>query len=211
MSLRWKLGLATGGVLALGLAVLHDELEAQPPGRAIGRVAVLDVVSIFNQYRQTADINGQLEQRRLEVQRELDARDEKIEIKARELEAFHPDSADYGKRRRELLRMRIDRDTYMRLAEIEVRDLFTVWTRRTYDEICSLAGQMAKEQGYEVIIAREDLQEDIPDANALKQQIRLRKVIYADPGVDLTEAVLARLNREYEQKGKKPELGLLGF
>jgi len=210
MRMRKQVVIATGLALVAGLTAVISDLRAQAPGQAASTVAVIDIVKVFNEYRQTLDLNEEFDKRRREVQAEVDGRDVAIETKAKELEAFHPDSADYNQRRRDLLRLRVDRENYMRLAEMEVRDLFRIWTERTYEQICQTTAQVAKEQGFEIVMACEDLEENLPDANALKQQIRLRKVIYYDERMDITDQVLSRLNRDYEQKGKKPELGPLG-
>lgn len=207
-----KIGIG-GLVLALAAGSLFTEIRAQDPAPAASDcrcTAVIDIVRVFNEFKQTQDINAEFETRRREVQAEVDGRDRVIETHTRELEAFAPDSTDYTTRRRELMRLRIDRDNYMKLAEFEVRDLFRIWTRKTYDRICEVAAQVAERRGFDVVVIREDLEPDIPDANTLKQQIRLRKVIYSTPRVDITEDVLSRINSDYETEAKKPDLGRLG-
>ena len=74
----------------------------------------------------------------------------------------------------------------------------------------ALAAKVAQERGFDVVMTTETLDSDVPDANALKQQIRLRHVIYANPGVDLTQDVLGRLNRNYADQGKKPNVDRIG-
>jgi Skp family chaperone for outer membrane proteins len=209
MGTRKQMLVVAGLVMAVGAVAFIDELRAQGSMSAQGPVAVIDVVRVFNEFRQTQDLNEEFEKRRRQVQEELNARDVTLETKAGELEAFHPDSADYSKRRRELQRLRIDRENYMRFAEMEVRELFRDWTRRTYEQICQTAAEVARERGFEVVLAREELEEDLPDAAALKQQIRSRKVIFFNPENDITDQVLERLNRSYEQKAKRPELAPL--
>ncbi|UCG33448.1 MAG: OmpH family outer membrane protein [Phycisphaerales bacterium] len=209
MRTRKQIVVLAGLATALAAVLFIDELWAQGSTSAGGPIAVIDVVKVFNEFRQTQDLNEEFDKRRRQVQEELDARDVTLETKAGELEAFHPDSADYNKRRRELLRLRIDRENYMRFAEIEVRELFRDWTKRTYEQICQTAAEVARERGFEVVLAREELEEGLPDAAALKQQIRSRKVIFFNQESDITDQVLDRLNRSYEQKAKRPELAPL--
>jgi Skp family chaperone for outer membrane proteins len=214
--MRKQARIGIGGlVLALAAGLFFTETRAQDPASTpaaadCGCTAVIDIVRVFNEFKQTQDINAEFETRRREVQAEVDGRDRVIETQTRELEAFAADSTDYTTRRRELMRLRIDRDNYMKLAEFEVRDLFRVWTRKTYDRICDVAAQVAEQRGFDIVVIREDLEPDIPDANTLKQQIRLRKVIYSTPRVDITEDVLSRINSDYETKAKKPDLGPIG-
>ena len=209
MGTRKQMLVVAGVAMGVGAVAFIDELWAQGSMSAQGPVAVIDVVRVFNEFRQTQDLNEEFEKRRRQVQDELEARDVTLDTKAEELEAFHPDSADYNKRRRELQRLRIDRENYMRFAEVEVRELFRDWTRRTYEQICQTAAEVARERGFEVVLAREELEEGLPDAAALKQQIRSRKVIFFNPENDITDPVLERLNRLYEHKAKRPELGPL--
>ena len=209
MRKRLAAGILATAVLMCTLAIVINDLQAQSPGGAGGTIAVIDVVNVFNDFRQTLDLNEEFDKRRRQVQDELEARDLTLETKTKELEAFHPDSADYNKRRRELLRLKIDRENYMRLAELEVREMFRDWTEKTYQQICEMAGTVARERGFEVVLAREELEQGLPDAAALKTQIRSRKVIFHNPGNDITEEVLERLNRDYDQKTKQPTLAPL--
>ncbi len=205
---QFQVSPSSGGVRAPSSAGAPSTSAAHGGGR--GSTAVIDIVKVFNDFQQTMDLNAQFDQRRKEVQLEVDTRDGELNQRMRELEAFHPDSPEYGQRRREVLKLQIDRDNYLRLAEADVRDQFKLWTERTYVMICETAAKVAQERGFDMVMTTEALDSDVPDANALKQQIRLRHVIYANPAVDITQDVLARLNRDYSDKEKKPSVDKIG-
>jgi len=175
--------------------------RAQTPAAVPMRIAVVDVSKVFNEYQQTKDLNSQFDQRRKEIEAEAEKRREAINQKKLELDAFPPDSPDYLARHKELLRLQIELDVYLRVVEADLRRERKVWMEQTYKQITEAVARLAKQRGYALVLTYEELDTDVADEGALRQQIMLRKVIYADPRVDLTQPVLEELNRQYKRKG----------
>ena len=77
--------------------------------------------------------------------------------------------------------------------------------RTLFEDIKRMVSIVAIEKGIDVVLAAEQLPAQIPDANALKNQILMQKVLYFNPRVDLTSEVSARLNSEYQaRKAQSP-------
>ena len=66
-----------------------------------------------------------------------------------------------------------------------------------YEEVLQAVSDVAGQHGIDVVLynVRDELKGET--TNQLLQEMQDRKVLYASPEADLTEAVLARLNEQY--------------
>jgi Skp family chaperone for outer membrane proteins len=62
--------------------------------------------------------------------------------------------------------------------------------------------EIAQREGYDVVLYLSPPELVSYNPDAVKEQIRLRKVIYANPRIDITQAVVDRLNANYRAQPK---------
>ncbi len=184
--------------VALSAVVLSHSL-AQPAAApaAPTRVAVCDVVEIFNNYQRAKDLTAKLNERRKAIQAENDDRGKKIDDKQEEMKALKKGSKEYEARFNELQRMVLEREAWLKFQEtLAVREHHRL-TVEMYEEIQKMIGALAKERGVQIVLFRDP--ENITSQNTaeLLRQIGMRKVLYSDGSVDMTEDTLRRLNEAY--------------
>ena len=71
-------------------------------------------------------------------------------------------------------------------------------TEAMYREILDVIQTVAKEQGDTLVLYRDDIDLKSDSITELLSKITRRKVLYSDPGMDITDLVLARLNERYK-------------
>lgn len=197
-------------VVVCGLLVTQS--LGQPGGtaatKAASPIAVVDLVRIFNECAQIKDLNEVIRQKRDDITREGNQRKEVIEGKQTALSAFQPGKADYETRRRELLRLNTDANVWFKLMEDEVdRDMFH-WTRVIYEQTMEIAGQVARESGYAVVLHRSEFKpfEIEQSVQTLRRFIQDRSVVYNIPDVDITDIVVRRMDAAYAAGGGRKQL-----
>jgi len=184
-------------------------LLAQGAGAAAsGGVAVVDTVQIFNQYQQIVDLNAMLKARNDQLREETEAKKKVIEQKGQELSAFAPDSPDFLARQKELLRMRVDLDAFVRVKQFELQRTHVHWTRTTYNQILDTVEALATQRNLSLVLYKDEIDANANEMKALLQQIRARKVLYSADTIDLTSQVLEKLNADYKLRGGKNKLTL---
>lgn len=182
------------GVAWMGRSFAQNTVTVQPATR----VAVCDVVQVFNNYTKAKDLTAKLNARRDEIKAENDSRVKSIENMAMEIEGLREGSPEYETRMNEIQRLSIERQAWIQFQQqLTMRDHHRL-TREMYDEILVMIRNVSQENGIEIVLYH--MNEDIAseDTEQLLQQIQARKVLYASPQSDLTETVLARLNRAYD-------------
>lgn len=206
MRRNWMWGTAAV-VVAAALGHGLQRSSAQPAaGRAPTTVGVVNMMRVFNEYEQTKWLNQQFEQRKQEIQSELDQREQAIKKAQEALGYFAPDSPEYQKASWELIYKQADREGFLNAAEYQVAQDHRNLTLKTYRDIEAMIKTVAERYGIDIVLTYEDLQADVPDSQTLRQQIRFRQVIHHSEKTDITDAVLAELNATF-QRSPKPQLG----
>lgn len=188
----WLSVLAVGGVM---MARLHAQPGAAAPST---RVAVCDVVDIFNNYQRAKDLTATLNERRQGIKLENEKRGKEIDAIKMELEGLRKGSKEYEKRFNEMQRRTIDRQAWLQYEEaLAVREHHRL-TQEMYEQIRKMIATIATSRGFQIVLFRDP--EDLTSQNTseLLRLINMRKVLYSDSSVDITEETLRSLNAAYK-------------
>jgi Skp family chaperone for outer membrane proteins len=207
------------GILLFSLAVmgLRPPLSpAQSPGGApepvpapAAQVGVVDVVRVFDECDQIRDLNQILKEANEAYQKEAEVRKKVLAQRETELAAFAPDSPDYPPRRREFTRMSIEYNVWLQQSRAELaRDHFN-WTRVVYEECCKVVSEVARERGMTLVLQKRDFKPDLfseDDVDRIRQVIHGRNVVWFDASLDITDAVIKKMNQRYKERGGRAKL-----
>jgi len=175
-------------------------------------IAVLDLVRIFNECSQIQDLNQMIREKSEDFSKEATQRKKVIEDKQMELQAFKVGTPDWEARRKDLVRLNIEANVWLKVTEQQVEQEKFDWTRIIYEKAIQVATDTAKERGYDVVLQKTQFKpEDIePTVQNLRRVIQDRTVIYNVSDIDLTELVIRRMDNDYRLAGGKKVLGSPG-
>jgi len=174
-----------------------------PPGAApvtaatAGTAAVCDVVEVFNNYQRAKDLTAKLNDRREEIKAENKKRAESIDAIKMVLEGLKVGSKEYEDRFNEMQKLTIDRQSWLQFQEQMILREHQRLTREMYEQVLQTIAAIARERGFKVVLQRDKESLETRDTAELIQKIAMRKVLFSDESVDLTETVLTRLNQSY--------------
>jgi Skp family chaperone for outer membrane proteins len=201
MNTRWMLTILPAAAL-IAAAVTQSRAPAEQTKASASKIAVVDIVKVFNSYEQTKKLNELFDQKRESIKLEADKRRDVILGKRKNLESYKPDHPDYKALSEEAVRLEIDMKVWLQVMEQEIKDKHKFWLQKTYENICDVVATTAAKRGFELALTYEEINAaEIPDSNALRQQIVRRNVIYAAAQVDLTDEVLNELNLKFKSSG----------
>lgn len=200
-----KAALLIASAVIVGTLVLRDlPAQTKPPAATEApvstRLAVVDVVKLFANYQRAKDLDMKMADHRRALKVEDEKRTKQIDSIDQELKELNPSSAEYEKRAGEMTRLGIERDTWMKYEESrEMQERYRL-TEDMYKDITKAVAEVAAKQGFHVVLNSDDTAaETKPD---IFRKIERKKVVYADPSLDITDAVLSRLNEAYKAAGK---------
>jgi len=209
MKQGWWMGGLAGAVVGAVVFTTVSGLHAQNRrGSGTGKVACLDVGKIFNEYQRQKDLTEEMHVFEGEMQSEIGGRRGRIDSLQATLDAMSLDDPMLVKRQREMLQLQYDYKNWRDLMQADMAREVGLWTRKIYSEIMDATEQLAQREGYDIVLYKSPAELIGFDPEAVRDQIRSRKLLYANPTVDITQAVLDRLNADYRAQPKTQMLQL---
>ena len=192
-------------IAALTVYIGQSTAQTNMNSSSSGGTATISFLRVFNEAAQIQDLNVQIRQREQAFQAEAKQRQESIQVKQEMMAAFTAGSADYEARRKELMKMNIEANTWFQVTEAGIEEMKHDWTKLIYEQALEIIDKIAKERNYDAVLQYKAL----PPATertvqGIRRVIQERDVVYAKPSLDITEEVIRRLNQAYRAKVPQP-------
>jgi len=201
MASRWILAAGMGALAAVVVLGGRSDTNAQAVGVDPGKVAVVDVIRIFNECQQTKDVNERFQLRDEKFAGQRQKLKEAVDRKEDELEAFARGSKEYVERFKQWVQLQIDYGSAIKIHQRRIVRDQVFWTRRTYTQIVQAVEEVAKARGLLLVLYRDDMDLQTDDLQDLGSRLRDRKVVFSAAGLDITQDVLDKVNRDYRASG----------
>lgn len=180
--------------------VLFATLPGVRLASASPKIAVVNVATVSEKYQKTSDLETQFDALRKRLGQERDVLKDKLDRANRSLqEELKPGTEEYRLRKKEIAVMEAELQWFIDNEGQKVEKSLAESLRSIFDDIQSAVREVAEEQGVEIVLAADKLPGESPDSPAqARQMILLQKVLYWKPEVDLTNAVIDRLGKNYK-------------
>ena len=179
----------------------------QQGGEGSAKVAIVNIPEVSERYQKTADLEAMFEQRRKQLNEQRDAMQQQMEKTKRSLEEeLKPGTGEFEQRRKQLAMQEAELQWFAESEGQKIEMALAGSLRVIYDDIAAVVREVAEERGIDIVLAADQMPPAAPTTTQqVRQQIVLQKVLYWHPRVDLTEAVVARVNaRHAATKTPKP-------
>lgn len=176
--------------------------RAQQGGSAEAtRVAVVNMQEVITQSKQQQTFQSANAAKGQQLVAEEKTRRDEIAKLATELDPLVAGSAAWLNKRDQIQQKQIALEVWVRVAEQNSQLDLARQYAQAYQAATDAAEAIAKAQGYDVVLQSSGL----PDLMTLNIQqlqgvVQGRKVIYGADEVDITQAVLGRMNAEYDNR-----------
>ena len=198
MKSSWLTGLITGVAVGVAALAFSRSLQGQGGGAPLtGKIACVNVVQVLNDYQRQKDLVAEVGQLQDKLNIENRQRRDKIDTLQAELDRMDPDDPTMVQRMREMLALQIDYKNWADLKQADVAREFGLWSVRLYKEMTKVTEELARRDGYDVVLYRGEFQPVSMDPDQIKDQIRNLHVLYANPAIDISQQVLDKLNNDY--------------
>ncbi|HVU64363.1 MAG TPA: OmpH family outer membrane protein [Phycisphaerales bacterium] len=207
MSRRWLAGLALGlaGLGAAGPAhasritrpAPERPLEAAPVPPAAPVVATVDLEEVIKGLKEREDKEKALKGTQDDYQKRVnDLADEAKNAKSKlENMPDGPDKIAMAKTVREKL---IRAEFEKQYAERVLAEMKGEMLRELYNKINDAVQKVAKQNGYQLVLTSDaKVQVNPGDPDSILRAIALKRILYVDPSMDITNDIIQYLNNQY--------------
>jgi Skp family chaperone for outer membrane proteins len=204
---RWT-ALCVGAIGGTALFSATSGLLAQTPIRpGPTSIGCVDVRKLYDEYQRKKDLKDEVKEWQDRLERENQARRQRIDALVAALEVMDPNDPAALIRSRELIQIQVEYKNWADMMQAEMQREDGLWTARIYQEIVQAIEHVAKTQGLDLVVYRDEIQRT-SDPQRLFEQILGRKVLYANPRVDISQAVIDKLNGDYRGQPRAPMLSV---
>jgi Skp family chaperone for outer membrane proteins len=177
--------------------------SARPPRPAPAlRIACLDMAEVLRQYKKSDDLLQ-------DVKAQFDAGNSRIQQlvgQGRELEktlqdgTLDKDSPEYAEREKKVIQLSVNVKNFKSVKEKELKAGQAKALLGIYRDVAEAAQRVAEQNGYSLVLRIDREAEAARSYQSITQTLN-ESVLRHDPRDDITEAVIARLNRQYDEAG----------
>lgn len=190
------------------LLVLSVLMFVVPAARAQDRVGVINVGLVYAQLRESESIRVAFATRAQEVRNAEQTLQAKLQQLVTERDTlYRPGTPEHNQRTFDIAKQQSEGQFQIQFQQSELIGGYRTQTNQLFQKIYTATEAVAKERGFTVVVA--DAQplisaEEVARLNPQEFVALLasaRSVIYRADDVDLTNAVLTKMNAEYESAG----------
>jgi Skp family chaperone for outer membrane proteins len=199
MKSTWTV-LGTAGVVAVVCLLLADgATQAQAPGGRL-KYGVVDLGEVMRNLNEVQEMRTRLETRASEFRKEGEARQKKIEDVRFARDQEHPDSPKWFDLQKELNRLTVELELWTKFEKRDIELETREQQSRLYKRVLVAVQEVSTQMGLDMALQMDGIDLNDPNEVVTSQRMTLRSVIYAAPTIDLTKAVIARVNHTTGKK-----------
>jgi Skp family chaperone for outer membrane proteins len=185
-------------VMVVLMAAWSLTVQGQAAGTRPTRIAVADIEHIFNALDQRQAIEADLLGRRETLDADANRRRQEIVQLQEDLAVLVVGTPPFRAKQEELERKTFEFDFWLQWQRDRLQRERALQTANLYRKILESIGRVAKDHNFDVVMFKEKPPEfGTAREDEIATRIQIRKVLWSAEDLDLTSAVLTRMNNEW--------------
>jgi len=180
-------------ILAMGYEYSQAQPKTDTPSSKIGIVSILKV---FRDCKRSDAHRTEINAGRNRIRAELQTLSEEIKAQEAGLKAFKPESSDYLAQRKELIdkqaRLEAEQKFYKEQVILKQYKL----SKELYQDILRITSELAEQKGLDLVLKKDEIDLLALSVNEISETVRTHKVLYSGGCVDISDEVVARVDKE---------------
>jgi Skp family chaperone for outer membrane proteins len=180
-------------ILAMGYEYSQAQSKGDTPSSKIGIVSILKV---FRDCKRSAAHRIEFNAEKIKIRAVLKTLSKEIEAQEAGLKALKPESSDYLAKRKELIDKRARLEAEQKFYEEQAILKQYKLSKELYQDILRITSELAEQKGLDVVLEKDEIDEISLSVNEISRTMSTHKVLYSGGCVDISDEVLARLDKE---------------
>jgi len=193
------LGCLAGAII---LATGYEYLQAQPnvTGPAL-KIGIVSVSTALRNCKATIKFTEELKADQEKMLEEEDTLTKEGKALADSLKAFRPDSSEYMETFQKMVRTQSELKALQEVNPRRSALKQMQWTQKVYKEILRITRELAAKKGLTLVLGADEPEFPFQRYDELAMTLRTHKVLYHNGCVDLTNEVIAQLDKMQSKLG----------
>ena len=167
------------------------------------KIGIVDISSVFEKYQKRIDLDQELKEQEKGFQDEVNKKRKEIIDLDEETQLLDLGSESRSSNENLLERKNVELEGYAKFAERQLLKKYKNFFENIYQEVVKKVEEIGEQEGYDLIIKREESDLKSGAISDLQFKIGIRSVLYHSDSVDITLNVIDTLNASYsKEKGE---------
>ena len=172
------------------------------------KIGIVNPARVFAEMQETKDLKAKLETDRQNLEKEINARQQKVKDLQAARDLLKADSPQYQEADQKFMSEAIQYDTWQKITQATLQGQQKQQMKTLFDKIVAATTAVAQAKGLELVFA--DQRPDMPDnltqisVEQLRAMLNGRNILFTSEKVDLNSAVIAELDAKYKAGGGGP-------
>jgi len=180
-------------ILAMGYEYSQAQSKGDTPSSKIGTVSILKV---FRECKRSAAHRNELNAEQNRIRAELQTLSKEIEAQEAGLRAFKQDSSDYLAQRKDLIDKRASLEAQQEFNKEQAILKQYKLSKELYQDILRITSELAEQKGLDLVLEKNEIDEISLSVNEISRTMSTHKVLYSGGCIDISDEVVARLDKE---------------
>jgi Skp family chaperone for outer membrane proteins len=167
------------------------------------KIGIVDISSVFEKYQKRIDLDQELKEQEKGFQDEINKKRKEIIDLDEEIQLLDLGSESRSSNENMLERKNVELEGYAKFAERQLLKKYKDFFENIYQEVVHKVEEIGKQEGFGLIIKKEESDVKSGKISDLQFKIGIRTVLYHSDSVDITLDVIDILNASYsKEKGE---------
>ncbi|QNN22869.1 OmpH family outer membrane protein [Planctomycetales bacterium ZRK34] len=202
MNFRQSLSMIAVAMVVVAL-VGAANLVAQGKAARPTSVAVVDVQQVFNALDEKSTVEADITQQTEQLQKEEQDRQTELKALQADLGILAAGTPAYQETQTKLENKALEFQVWKQFNQRKLEREKVVRLEALYRKVVDAIGGVAKQNNYDIVMFK-DSTGDLKGENQqqLAAMIQVRKVLYSNPDLDITDQITQKLNNEWNNRKK---------
>ncbi|MHC4737790.1 MAG: OmpH/Skp family outer membrane protein [Planctomycetota bacterium] len=180
-------------ILAMGYEYSQAQQKTDTPSPKIG---IVSIATIFRNCKKSAAHRTKMNTEQNKIRSELVELSKQLKAQEDMLIALKQDSSDYLAQRKEVINKRASLDARQTINKEQTVLKEYRWRKEFYQDILRITSELAEQKRLDVVLEKDEIDILALSVNEFNQTMITHKVLYSGGCIDITDEVLARLDKE---------------
>ncbi len=179
------------------MAMVFEYSQAQSKSNTpSSKIGVVSILKVFRDCKRNAAHRSQLNAEQRVIIDELKRLSTEIQAKEAGLKALKPESSDYLAQRKELIDKQARLEAEQKFNKEQVILKQYKWSKKLYQDILRITSELAEQKGLDLVLKKDEIDLLALSIHEISETVRTHKVLYSGGCVDISDEVMARLDKE---------------
>ena len=179
------------------MAMVFEYSQAQSKSNTpSSKIGVVSILKVFRDCKRSAAHRNELLAEQNRIRAALQTLSKEIEAQEAGLKALKPESSDYLAQRKELIDNQARLEAEQKFYKEQVILKQYKWSKELYQEILRITSELAEQKGLDLVLKKDEIDLLALSVNEISETVRTHKVLYSAGCVDISDEVVARLDKE---------------